>query len=129
MNKEINSRNRTRLSEIRDELFNIANSYAGDEHGHIACRLHGISNSVYNIRDVMEVLYPLENTSSESQHGREPKPLAQYLADYLETETRRSVDVGESWLQTQTQEWLEQALDAYESTENVVIQIIKKKAR
>ncbi len=118
MNKEINSRNRTRLSEIRDELFDIANSYAGDEHGHIACRLHGISNSVYNIRDIMEVLYPLENTPSESQHGREPKPLAEYLADYLETDVDNGCYHGGSW-----RELLEQALDAYESTENVTIKI------
>ena len=68
-------------------------------------------------------------TCSGKKVAPAPKPLAQYLADYLETETRRCADDGEYWSQAQLQEWLEQALDAYESTENVVIQIIKKKTR
>lgn len=59
MNAGVNKMNRARLERIRNELFDMANSYAGDIHGHIACRLHGISNCVYNIRDIMEVLYPL----------------------------------------------------------------------
>ena len=45
----------------------------------------------------------------------EPKPLAQYLALYLEAEIPTELS---AWC-----ELLEQALDAYESTENVKIKI------
>ena len=56
-------------------------------------------------------------TPTNPQHGREPdkvKPLAQYLGEYLrhEISTYRSLDPI-----------LEQALDAYQSTENVTIKI------
>lgn len=129
MNTDVNRTNRARLYGIRRELFNMANSYAGNEHGHIACRLHSISNSVYNIRDIMEVLYPLESTPPDPQHGREPdkvKPLAQYLDEYIEHE----IDAGNLGVLTSDmyawdswRELLEQALDAYESTENVTIKI------
>ena len=71
-----------------------------------------------------------QNTPPDPQHGRdakpEPKPLAQYLDEYIEHE----IEIGNirpavsdlhaynSW-----RELLEQALDAYESTENVTIKI------
>lgn len=55
----------------------------------------------------------------------EPKPLARYLGDYVEHELNENrLNVGYDW-----RELLEQALDAYESTEGMVIQIIKKKAK
>ncbi len=53
------------------------------------------------------------------------KPLAQYLGEYIDYETGEVGHDASDW-------WCKlfiQALDAYESTENVVIQIIKKKAR
>ena len=57
------------------------------------------------------------------------KPLAQYLAEYLATGIDRTHEAGMPM--DYTEEGLkpifEQALDAYESTENVVIQTIKKK--
>jgi hypothetical protein len=120
MDKFINTANRARLTEIRNELFDIANSYVGDKHGHIACRLHGVSNSVHNIRDIMEVLYPLDNTPAESRYGREPdkvKPLAQYLTEYFEHELTNGSDYHSH------RELLEEAFDAYESTEQVKIRI------
>ena len=126
MNADVNKTNRARLYGIRKELFDMANSYAGDEHGHIACRLHGISNSVYNIRDIMEVLYPLEATPPDPQHGRDVKPLAQYLDEYIEHEVELnnvSPEVGELYAYNSWRELLEQALDAYESTEQVKIRI------
>ncbi|KKN21071.1 hypothetical protein LCGC14_0928970 [marine sediment metagenome] len=69
------------------------------------------------------------------EDGRKIKPLAQYLDEYIqheiETENILSLDDIEgsssygSWC-----ELLEQALEAYELTENVLIHIIiKKKAR
>ena len=48
---------------------------------------------------------------------RIPKPLAQYLADIS--------DMGV----LKTQAFFERALEAYESTENVMINIIKKKVK
>jgi len=123
MNAFINATNRVRLGRIRRELFNMANSYAGDEHGHVACRLHGISNSVYNISDIMEVLYPLDGTPAESRYGRQlgaVKPLAQYLMEYIEHETGMDCHYG-TW-----RDLLQQALDAYELTENVTIKIERK---
>jgi len=164
MNANVNRTNRIRLYGIRKELFNMANSYAGDEHGHIACRLHGISNSVHNIRDIMEVLYPLDGTPAESRYGREPewtcprcgyrnaannevcmgaemgdgrcgkskpnkvKPLAQYLDEYIEHEAELNNICAATALLYAYNSWrelLEQALDAYESTENVKIRIEK----
>lgn len=53
-------------------------------------------------------------TPPEPQHGREPKPLAQYLATVSDMERPK------------TQAFFEQALDAYQSTENVTIKIERK---
>lgn len=55
-----------------------------------------------------------------------PKSLAQYLSEYIEHEYKTGQLIGsnKTW-----SEFLEQALDAYELTENVVVQIIKKKVR
>lgn len=57
----------------------------------------------------------------------EPKPLAQYLAEYLDAElTRVSSGYREYYSEATLQGWFEQALDAYESTENVKIKIEKQ---
>jgi hypothetical protein len=61
-----------------------------------------------------------------------PKLLAQYLDEYIEHEYNEGnigEDVGVLYAWDSWRELLEQALDAYESTENVMVQIIKKKAR
>lgn len=60
-------------------------------------------------------------TPAEPQHGREPepKPLAQYLTKYIEHE------IGLHSYNPSC-ELLEQALNAYESTENVKIKIEKQ---
>lgn len=57
------------------------------------------------------------------QHGREPepKPLAQYLAKYVKYELNSNADVLVS--RQRLHKVLEQALDAYESTEQVKIRI------
>ena len=59
------------------------------------------------------------------------KPLTQYLTEYLSHVMIQSVSSNFCWTEKNLEEnlkiWLEQALDAYESTENVVIQTIKKK--
>jgi len=146
MNAVINKTNRARLYGIHKELFDMANSYADNEHGHIACRLHGISNSVYNIRDIMEVLYPLEGTPPEPQPSepekvkpchpkcktcaklRTPKPLAQYLDEYIEHEVELNNICAATALLYAYNSWrelLEQALDTYESTEQVKVRIEK----
>lgn len=60
--------------------------------------------------------------------SRTPKPLAQYLAEYLATGINRTHEAGMPM--DYTEEGLkpifEQALDAYESTENVIIKIERK---
>lgn len=57
----------------------------------------------------------------------EPKPLAQYLAEYLDAgkcqEIRTYMETSDA---IDLQEAIEQALDAYESTENVKIKIEKQ---
>jgi len=61
-----------------------------------------------------------ESIPSEPQHGREPdkvKSLAQYLAEYLDRYLN-----GE----TLPHELLKQALNTYQSTENVTIKIERK---
>ncbi|MCK5611625.1 hypothetical protein KAR91_57675 [Candidatus Pacearchaeota archaeon] len=64
-------------------------------------------------------------TSVEDRCGREPekvKPLAQYLVNYIEHE----IEIGNINLEYDLwHELLEQALDAYQSTENVKIRIEK----
>ena len=75
-----------------------------------------------------------KDTPAKPQHGREPdkvKPLAQYLDEYIEHEIElgnieefatagHAIFLGNSWA------WLlEQAFDAYESTEQVKIKIEK----
>jgi hypothetical protein len=69
-----------------------------------------------------------DSTPPEPQHGREPdkvKPLAQYLMEYIEhqaeifnIESGMRLYAWDSW-----RELLEQALDAYQSTEQVKIRI------
>ena len=54
MNKYINFYNQKRLDEIYSELFDMANSYAGDEYGHIACRLHHICNQIMDTEKRMQ---------------------------------------------------------------------------
>lgn len=64
---------------------------------------------------------------AEPQHGTlicelpalKPKPLAEYLTEYIDQE----IQEHQQWVSVLPKEWLEQALEAYESTENVVIQI------
>ncbi len=60
-----------------------------------------------------------------------PKPLARYLAEYLATGIDRTHEAGMpvDFTQEGLKPVLEQALEAYESTENVIIQIIKKKVK
>ncbi len=62
---------------------------------------------------------------------RTPKPLAQYLGEYLATGIDRTHEAGMPMDYTKEglKPVLEQALEAYESTENVIIQIIKKKVK
>lgn len=74
------------------------------------------------------------------QHGREPKPLAQYLSEYLDHEQRDNeencgfipgIDVDFQGQSISVCTWeleaiLKQALEAYQSTENVTIKIERK---
>ena len=66
-------------------------------------------------------------TPPNSQHDHEPdkvKPLAQYLLEYVDCEVERSArDPLYVHPYNSPLELLEQALDAYESTENVTIKI------
>jgi len=60
------------------------------------------------------------NIPAEDRYGREPdkvKSLAQYLAEYFEHELTNGSDYRSH------HELFEQAIDAYESTENVKIRI------
>lgn len=69
----------------------------------------------------------------DSQHSREPelKPLAQYLAEYLARGIDRTHEAGMpvDFSKEGLKLVLDPAFDAYESTENVLITIIKKKVR
>ena len=49
------------------------------------------------------------------------KTLAQYLAEYIETEICR---VADDEILPNLQEWIEQGIDAYQSTENCRISVI-----
>lgn len=59
MDKYINLANQKRLEEIYCELFTMANTYAGDEYGHIACRLHHIHNGLMDIEKLMKTTVSL----------------------------------------------------------------------
>jgi len=43
-----------RLNEIRSELFNMANSVAGNDKGNAACLLHASCNEIMNAIKCME---------------------------------------------------------------------------
>jgi len=69
------------------------------------------------------IRFPPEGTPAESRYGREPekmKSLARYLSEYLATGIDRAHETGMPV--DYTEEGL-QALDAYQSTENVTIKI------
>ena len=87
----------------------------------VQTRLQSYLNNENAIRFVSGALNKIHDTPSDSQHGREPdkvKPLAQYLAEYLNHEGDiLPADIGNS------KDLLEQALDAYQSTERVKIRI------
>jgi len=80
-----------------------------------------------NGRDAIAEFFRVVETGipAEDRYGRESdkvKPLAQYLAEYLEQEIiKKYQNKREYWMR----EMVEQALDAYESTENVRIKIEK----
>jgi len=70
-------------------------------------------------------------TPPNPQHGHEPdkvKPLAQYLSEYLATGIDRMHEAGMpmDFTEDGLKPILEQALDAYQSTENVTIKIERK---
>jgi len=88
----------------------------------VQTRLQSYLGNENAIQFVLKVLNKVQSTSAESRYGREPdkvKSLAQYLNEYLkyELETSTLIITG--------RELLEQALDAYESTERVKIEIKK----
>lgn len=70
-----------------------------------------------------------KSTPADLQHGREPdkvKPLVQYLDEYIECEIEIGnirPAVSDLFAYNSWRELLEQALDAYQSTENVTIKI------
>ena len=127
MDAVINVANQAQLRRIHSELFNIANSYSGNEYGDIAIQMHHITNTVGAMQQILEKLY---DTPAEDRYSLEcspcmnqgtarclgckwhtepdkVKPLAQYLSGYLNAE----------------QLPIKRALDAYESTEQVKIRI------
>ena len=86
----------------------------------------GPSNPKGLIQCIEEELKPHGTPPAKPQHGREPdkvKPLAQYLAEYLDHDMvqRKTIYV---WSDIKKMKAIvEQALDAYQSTENVTIKI------
>jgi len=102
----------------------------------VETRLPGYLNNENAIQFVSAALYKvgrklIHGTPPDSQHGREPKPkpLAQYLDKYIDVEIESgnvSPDVAELYAYNSWRELFEQALDAYESTENVKIRIERK---
>lgn len=71
----------------------------------------------------------IQNTGTppESRYGREPekvKSLAQYLDEYIEHEVDLdNIESADMYAYNSWRQFFEQALDAYQSTENVVIKI------
>ena len=171
MNARINTMNLMKLSNLHLDLFDMANSYAGDKYGVIAVQIHYLANLLLDVSKILEPLFfGQSNISADPQHSREPdkvkpcltcggdkkvwnegqgsgyiagsvntrgwqpcpdcqnqkpskvKPLAQYLAEYIEHECGM-VDVFTTSGAISWRELLEQALDAYQSTENVTIKI------
>ena len=126
----------------------MKNEYWVDDDGYIA---YGTGDNYVTVAEIIDSQHvePLtkiieaqaqENTPPDPQHGREPehgtlvcelpapKPLAQYLGEYIEYEIEDNnidSDAGSDalFLWQTWQQLLEQALDAYESIENVKIRI------
>lgn len=91
----------------------------------VETRLQSYLTNENAIRFVLKALDTIKATPVEPKHGREPekvKPLAQYLAEYINHEyvTGELIGSNKTW-----QEFMGQALDAYESTQGVQIRIEK----
>lgn len=117
MNARTNTMNSMRLNNMHLDLFDMANSYAGDKYGAIAVQIHHLSNLLF---DVSKILKPLFSEPDKV------KPLAQYLDEYIQHEEEIGniePDVGVLYAWDSWYELLKQALDAYESTEQVKIKI------
>jgi hypothetical protein len=88
--------------------------------------------SVWPLKALRETISEAEQAiPAEDRYGREPdkiKPLAQYLDEYIEHEAELGnvePTVAYMYAYKSWRELLEQALDAYESTERVKIRIEK----
>ena len=51
----------------------------------------------------------------------DPKPLARFLVEYID----QKIQEHQQWISVLPEKWLEQALEAYQSTEQVTIEITK----
>ena len=80
------------------------------------CEIHGTPLDPQHGREP-EKVKPCHPKCKTCAKLRTPKPLAQYLDEYIEHETGMDCHYG-TW-----RELLEQALNAYQSTENVTIKI------
>lgn len=54
MDKYINLAQQARLDKMHSEIFDMANSYAGDKYGYIAIQLHLIANQILEVSSDME---------------------------------------------------------------------------
>ena len=50
-----------RALELREELFSIANSYAGEETGYVACMLHEACNAIVRAKKTLDGTYDAEH--------------------------------------------------------------------
>ena len=94
----------------------------------VQVRLTSYLNNETAIQFVSEALNKvIKAIPAEDRYGREPekvKPLAQYLDEYIEHEVELgNIESADMYAYDSWRELLEQALDAYESTEQVKIRI------
>lgn len=58
--------NMRRAEQLRDELFDLANSFAGDAFGIVAVQLHAACNAVHRARQSYDTLRPLHHHAIRS---------------------------------------------------------------
>ena len=91
VNEEILQTDATQIEKIRQQIFTMANSYAGNDYGHIAQMLHIVCGNMIAVRHKMRVESAREPISAfEKQNGEHS-----FMIKLIEKEKPKGVWVGD----------------------------------
>lgn len=117
------------MKEREQQLADLCKEAEGLLMGKIADMLTGDACAevgIYDLVNRIKTAAPPTGTPAENRYGRdlEPKPLAQYLDEYIRHEAESdglTMEAAQIWIPDR--KLFEQALEAYQSTGNVTIKI------